>query len=392
MNNQWIVVLGRNYTSRLGMIRATGMAGYDIAVVKTDKREKYASKPEKIDASSRFVKKYFCVKEKNDSQIIKLLKDEFAGCSPRPILLPTDDYTAALIDMNINVLKEDFLFPGIGMEQGKVVSYMDKSIQKKIAQSCGLAVAKGLEAFCENGTYVLPEDITYPCFIKPEVSFLGDKQFMKKCENEKELVSALSDVANRTNCKVLIEEYINIEKEFDIPGLSLREKAFLPGIIEKGIIFLGVTGTGVIKPIETYPGIQEKLSAFLKKIGFTGLVDIEMFASNGKIYFNELNLRFGASGFAMTGNGINLPAMFISHILGNTLYAESEKRVKEAFFASEKVCLQAYTNDRLSWSEYKEIMRKTDYQFIHYLDDMKPYRVFSHTLYRNHVKKAILGR
>ena len=34
---QKVIVIGRNYTSRLGMIRAVGMAGYDVTVIKTNR-------------------------------------------------------------------------------------------------------------------------------------------------------------------------------------------------------------------------------------------------------------------------------------------------------------------------------------------------------------------
>ena len=36
-----VIVLGRNYTSRLGMIRAAGMAGYDVVVIKTERSTGY---------------------------------------------------------------------------------------------------------------------------------------------------------------------------------------------------------------------------------------------------------------------------------------------------------------------------------------------------------------
>ncbi len=49
-----VVVIGRNYTSRLGMIRAVGMAGYEVIVIKTNG----TSESKDIEAHSKYVKDY----------------------------------------------------------------------------------------------------------------------------------------------------------------------------------------------------------------------------------------------------------------------------------------------------------------------------------------------
>ena len=56
-----VVVIGRNYTSRLGMIRAAGMAGHYVIVIKTNGRP--GSKD--IDAYSKYTKEYLFAKEPN---------------------------------------------------------------------------------------------------------------------------------------------------------------------------------------------------------------------------------------------------------------------------------------------------------------------------------------
>ena len=55
-----VVVIGRNYTSRLGMIRAAGMAGYDVTVIRTVN----AANREAFDEKSKYVKAYFLYRKR----------------------------------------------------------------------------------------------------------------------------------------------------------------------------------------------------------------------------------------------------------------------------------------------------------------------------------------
>ena len=56
---------------------------------------------------------------------------------------------------------------------------------------------------------------------------------------------------------------------------------------------------------------MDQLKVFVKSLHFCGLFDIDFYERDGVFYFNELNLRFGASGYAVTHSGINLPDAFM---------------------------------------------------------------------------------
>jgi len=375
MDNQYVVVLGRNYTSRLGMIRAAGQAGCKVAVLRTDRHD------DNIDRFSKYVVQYFQVPQPDAEGIIQLLLREFGGREKKVVLLPTDDYTASVIDQNQERLRDAFFYPNIGHEPGKVVHYMDKGIQKEMARKAGLDVAKGWTARWHDGKYVVPEKVDFPCFIKPELSIRGTKQSMRKCASGKELEETLGAIKGDEGAPVLIEQFIEIEKEYDIPGLALGETVILPGIIEKGEIFLGVTATGTMRPMEKYGGLGERLKQFIRQFHFWGLIDIELLESKGTIYFNELNLRFGASGFAMTGIGVNLPELLIKAFVdgeyGESLEAKNiDVKVEEYTFASEKVMMQKFAFRQLSHAEYKKILGNADFAFVRQETDPRPYREF----------------
>lgn len=372
MKNRLAIVLGRNYTSRLGMIRAAGVAGCDVAVIQTDKLEKRPKHP--IDCYSKYITRgYFKANEPNTELIISVLLKNFKGEVSKPILLPTDDYTASIIDLNIDELKNYFLFPSINLERGKVVYYMDKAVQKEMALEAGFDVATGWTATWKDGKYQIPAGIQFPCFIKPEISFKGaSKYVMQKCNTEKQLEAALSKMPGREDYPILIEKYIGIEKEYDVPGISLPGCIYLPGIIEKGEIFLGVTATGRMLHMADFPDIENKLTMFLEKLHFQGLIDIELFESEGRIYFNELNMRFGASGFAMTGSGVNMPEMLIHSLLSESVDT-STSIVQSNAFASEKVLLQKVGAGQMKIAEYNRIVREADLRFVKDDSDPQPY-------------------
>ena len=50
----------------------------------------------------------------------------------------------------------------------------------------------------------------------------------------------------------------------------------------------------------------------------TGIFDIELFESHGDFYLNEVNLRYGAAGYAVTAMGINLPGIYADYHYGRS--------------------------------------------------------------------------
>jgi len=374
MNNVIAVVMGRNYNSRLGMIRAVGQMGCSVVVVKTDPNEKKASKKCKIDASSKYVTKYFCLKEPDEDALVKLLLCEFAEELKKVILLPTDDYTASVIDTHQDVLRDYFLYPNICEKNGEVLRYMDKGIQKQLAQDINIPIAKGWTADFVDDKYIIPEDIEYPCFIKPQLSIKGVKRFMQKCNSRAELESAFLNVPKRGQCSILIEQYINIEKEYAILGYCNKDEIIIPAVIQVEKNFFGVTATGKVIPIEEFGTLKSDLVKYMKRLQFTGLFDVDLYESNGKVYFNELNLRFGASGYAITAAGINLPEMLVNTLTGNK---EKNVIIKEQIvskrFANEKVCLQKYASKEIGLREFWKCINDTDITFVKNKIDKAPY-------------------
>lgn len=373
MSNK-VVVIGRNYTSRLGMIRAVGMAGHDVIVIKTNGLP--GSKD--IDAYSKYVKEYYYAKEPNREELVSVilsLKSE----RNKTILIPVDDYAASTIDDNIELLKANFLFPNINMEQGAINRLMDKNLQKELARQAGLSVAKGWVVDIKDHTYSLSSDIEYPVFPKPQISYKGNKRCMRKCNDEIELRKVLDEIASQRDCPILLEQYVKIDKEYALLGVSNGVDVIIPAMIqmlESGSgAHRGVTLQGRIFPISTHERFLNQLKQYVQGLHFCGLFDIDIYESEGILYFNELNLRFGASGYAITASGINLPYLFLESIKG-VMGNLTNMQVKESIFVNEKVAYDDYYNGYISKFDYIDYVSQANIRFIKSDIDNNPYKEF----------------
>lgn len=201
---------------------------------------------------------------------------------------------------------------------------------------------------------------------------------MRKCNNERELRNVLDNVATVRDCPMLLEQYCEITKEYAFLGFSDGKEVVIPAMIQMLVSGCGghhgVTLKGKIFNPSDFVFINQ-LKQFMQSLHFSGLFDIDAYESNGKLYFNELNLRFGASGYAITNSGINLPNCLIKHLTREKQAAEI-KKVNEAVFVNEKVAYDDFYNGFISLSKYKKYIEDGDFGFIKSDDDPKPYDIF----------------
>ena len=389
-----VAIIGRNYTSRLGMIRAVGKLGHHVIVIKTTRvlPQKYRGAKD-IDGYSRYVDNYLYALEPDRNNLLKVILSLKKTTSEKVILIPVDDYAASTIDENIEILKESFLFPNIGMLQGAVNSLMDKRTQKRVAYASGLNVAGGWTIYIKDGKYSIPDDIRYPCFPKPQISFMGDKRCMRKCSNKEELKTVMDEVASQRDCPMLIEEFFDIDKEYATLGFSDGKTVVLPAMLRmlqdgRGP-HKGVTLQGEVIPSCEFEEYFRQLRELILDTGFIGLFDVDSFESGGKLYFNELNLRFGASGYSITYMGVNLPHLLINHLLGlENDYSKCQIRQK-AIFVNEKVVNDDYEEGYIDKRMFADYLNSACFRFIQSESDPMPWQMFHIQRRLRYFKNAI---
>ena len=314
---QKVVIIGVSYSSRLALARAIGVFDCHITVVAWGDLAK-GSKP--IDAYSKFVSRWLlCPKE--EKAFLSLLKDKCVDAEQKVVLVPDCDFSVTMVDLHQDELRPFFLMPHINHRQGAIVEWSDKTRQKALASKIGMNVAKSVTIEIKDGKYYIPNDIHYPCFPKALASVAGGKAGMKRCDNQVDLERSLQDIITRkvSNAKVMIENFMVIDKEYAVLGVSDGENVSIPGVIQFIVgskVQQGIALQGRIMPVEGCEDVIEQFKSFIREIELVGMFDIDFYECGGRLYFSELNIRYGGSGCAVVKSGVNLPAMFVESICG----------------------------------------------------------------------------
>lgn len=200
-----------------------------------------------------------------------------------------------------------------------ITIYMDKKYQRNLAVECGLRIPHSLmSGSVQNILRTNEETLTtkFPCILKPENSTDGNKSDISICHNINDLINSLSKVDKHK--KLIVEEYIDKNAEFQLIGCSLNDTIIIPGytyIIRQP----KTTNTGYLKysPIDDGYINEElinKAKLFINRIGYKGLFSIEFIRDRiGNDYFLEINMRNDGNSYCVTCAGINLPYIWYKY-------------------------------------------------------------------------------
>ena len=381
-----VVLIGHNFTSILGLARALGKQGYSITALRSGinlKKSRIARIGTTPEAHSKYIQKHIIINPDDEEKVIQILKEdaEIAEKSnkSKSILIPVDDVCAMLIDRHYNQLQQYYYLPNVGKTQNGIIQLMDKYYQKSLAKAAGLLVAEGWSIDINSGRYSIPEEIKYPCFAKAQLPFTRRKQYMGKCDNPEELRTLLNNVTYEGNCRIIVEEFLEIEKEYCVVGVCNKTEVCIPEIIEETVMghnkHAGVTCFGKIIPPGAYKETIDKLKLFLVSLDFQGIFTIDLLECSGNLYFCELNARIGGSGIAVIGAGVDIASMYVSSITGESTIPYDSK-CKAMTFASERPLLNDLVTGQISFKQYRRYYQKADYRFIYSQYDRKPYYFF----------------
>ncbi len=377
-----VVIIGHGYTSRLGIIRSLAELDCEITVIAMVFNGPIGrfirgngGKP--IDCCSKYVNRVLFCNVTDGEGLIQLLLNKCTDNDQKVILIPDSDFSAAVIDNNLDRLKDWFLCPNIRNKAGMVEHWMDKTVQKELAKRLGLNVAEGRIVTVKDKHYSFPSGVEYPCFTKALATISGGKQFLRRCDDEAALRRLLDKVAQRFDTEVLIEDYKHIDKEYAVVGFSDGSSVFIPGVIEfivNSRSHFGIAREGKIRPNDGFEPLLEKFKEVVRQIGFYGLFDIDFYESNDRFYFGEINLRFGGSGYSYTAMGVNLPAIFVRSLIGESISSYPKEVSTEATFVNERMCIDDYLLGYLTEAECKSIIERSDIRFVYNSIDMAPNR------------------
>ena len=395
-----VVIIGHGYLSRLSLIRSVAQLGSEVTVIVMTIGRHQSDSINQIDLYSKYIKRYLYCPRKDSDVLIDLLLSKCVDPHQKVILIPDGDDVVSTIDNNKEKLKEHFLFPHIAKAPYSMDYWMEKTHQKRLAKEIGLEVANALVIEIKDGKFQIPNDVNYPCFPKPLATMNGGKGGMRRCNNERELFDALMYIieTRSRNVKVLVEDFKQIDTEYALLGFSDGKDVIIPGVLQFLTVSKAHTGIalkGRVMPVLGFEDLIDLFKQLVLSIGFVGVFDIDFFKSNNLYYFCELNLRYGGSGYAITRMGVNLPAMMVKSLSGESLEGIPSKISESAVYVNEKMCMDDWNGGFISLKEFKDYQSSASISFIQDDNDPSPWRIYRRYYWRRlvvNVIKSIFGK
>lgn len=370
MDNE-VIVLGSNHHNPLGIIRSLGEAGVKSYFISINSPKNFVSK-------SKYLLKTWQVS--TEQELIHLLINNFEDSKKKPIIIPSDDYSAGLIDKNLNLLLPIFHLQNINQRENEILNLMNKLKMNVLAHNYGFLVPKSEEInlkdwMTHSNSSLKKFQLTFPCIIKPIISSEGEKSDILVVHCLEELNKQFKKL-NDDYTSVIVQEYIKKEAEFGIQGFydRLNGKVIFGGVVKKlrqSQNAPGSTTYGLIESENSYIDL-EIIESFIKGINYSGIFDVEMMLSNGKIYFIEINFRNGAYGYAFSKSGVNLPLLWclsLTHNLGSL----TTPKINKTIFINEVSDFKNIKHKAVTTRKWIKDVLKSNVYLIFNCDDILPF-------------------
>ena len=203
------------------------------------------------------------------------------------------------------------------------------------------------------------------------------KEVITRCDDEKALKEAFANAKEHLSEKVVVERFLSVDRELSAYGVAYQGEAFIPAFISTisgGFgTHKGITAEGAVHPSEELGELKEQLENLVSESGLNGLFCIDLLKSNGTVYFSEMNLRPGASEYAVAMAGANLPEMLLKAYEGE---ADFRAEVHLVRFINENVILDSFRGGHISWLSMQRALKSDSIHFVKSESDPGPWREF----------------
>ena len=331
-----VLVIGADHHNTLAIVRCLGANGCDIKVLIHGKVD--CNEESKV-SHSRYARGKVESCTENSQEIIEwLLRNEPVG---KPaIVFPCSDFAAMVVDSAGELWSRNFIMHGFRGTPGKTTILMDKFEQKKFADKYGFPMAYTWTIAC--GVDDIPEDMIYPCIVKPKLSAMGIKSDIRICETKALLEETLKSFAAKGYSEVIVQQFLR----------KLYEECAYGCIIEAEPCFCG----GIVKKIRENPpeggstsyarfigeqAFQTSLAMEILRVlydeGYRGMFDIELFVCDDKVYLNEINFRHSGNGYALLSNKVPAPLYYCIDALGMSLPSRAKTVVSKCTYHMDEI-------------------------------------------------------
>lgn len=361
-----VILIGGNHHNGLGLARSFGVNGikpYGI-IVGEGAEHGFVRK-------SKYWAKTWVIK--SDDEIVEFLLNAFQNEKEKPVVIPYSDGAAEEIDLNLDRLKEHFLLPSIGGQQGKIAELMDKQKQVEFAQTYGIPMAKS--CVVDLNDIRLPEDMIYPCIVKPVVSAEGEKSDIRKCDTETQTVVYLQELQKKGYHRFLVQEFINFEYEVSFIGSCSKVPSYL--INRKVRVWPDIGGSNSFVHINRNKEIEsfcQRILKILEKLHYYGMFDIELLYSKDDIYLNEINWRNSGNSFFSLGADVYYAVIWYYVIINSENSCDSMNRTcdNDFYAMDESLDLRHVVCGNITLKQWFRDKKKSKAFALWYSKDLRP--------------------
>ena len=361
-----IIIVGGNHHNGLGLARIFGLNGMKVNSIVIDEHSKKS-----FLRLSKFV---------NNSRCFKTEKDAFDFILTHYIpngkyfIIPYSDGAAYELDNRLNEFKK-FLLPSISGKQSKLAKMMEKQNQYDFAIENNIKIAKTVVINFKQDYLLDIKKIKFPVILKPIISAEGDKKDITICHSLEEFEEAINILKNKNYNRILVQEFLNIDYEIDVFGCIMKNSKHICLIPTKTIRSWPVNGgTNSFSQIITDKDIVnkcKKIINILKKSGFYGLYDIELFVIDKEVYLNEINYRNSGDVYMGINQQYYYPIAYIYDYLEIQYNIEEYPRIP-SFAMTECADIRNVLNKNLSLKDWKKDYNISSDYALKFKGDMRP--------------------
>lgn len=362
-----VLVVGGDHQNTLGIIEALGQKGvHSHVIILGHNQNSFVLK-------SKYVEKgWIC---EDEDSVVSCILSSFKPEEKKAVVIACCDDAANILDAHHEQLNQLLVIPTV-KEAGTLISWTNKEKMTETAKRLGITIPA---SWLISDT-TIPDDIIYPCVIKPITSVKHGKAGFAKCANREELQACLD--ANKDGEPVQVQQFIEKDFEFQFIGCSLKagKEVIIPGRthIETTTGFNNLVFLRYDLYDPSFEKTVEDSKRFVRETGYSGLFSIEfMRGKDGKDYFLEMNFRNDGNGISVTSSGTNLPYIWYLYACGGDYQSEIDRStVKTTYMMPEYSFLMSVLNGEVPFKEWLADKKKTTCYLTRFKDDMEPYRAY----------------
>lgn len=362
-----VLVIGGDHQNTLGVIEALGQKGVRSHVIILG----YVQNS--FVLKSKYVEKgWIC---EDEDAVVSSILNSFKPKWKKSVAIACCDDAANILDSHYDQFKQLLVIPTV-KKVGTLISWTNKEKMTETAKRLGITIPA---SWLISGK-TIPEDIVYPCVVKPITSVKHGKAGFAKCANKDKLQACLD--AKKDDEPVQVQQFIEKDFEFQFIGCSLNagEEVIIPGRthIETTTGFNNLVFLRYDHYDPSFDKTVEDSKRFVKETGHSGLFSIEyMRGKDGKDYFLEMNFRNDGNGISVTSAGTNLPYIWYLYASEGDYQTElASSTVRTTYMMPEFSFLMSVLNGEVPFKEWLADKRKTTCYLTRFKDDMEPYKAY----------------